>query len=529
MVSAAGTTTDLGVTLDDYSVGGDVAVGSGKVFVALADRIAVANSRGELTGSITDLPGAVGLATAPDGRRVYAALHDSNEVAEIDAADLTITRRIDLAAYPCPTNLSISGDRLWVGYGCRDQDTGGVLSLDLSTSAPQPTLLTSGRYGAPVIAVAGNTLVFGDSGLSPSDLLVYDVSDTPATFRGEIDGHTYGTSNLQDLAITADGSMVISAFGYPERYEAWDTTNLTKVRTYGEAPFPTFAGYPVGVVISPDGDRIAGGWTAGPERGITLYDAETTTKLYGRDNPIGAVVKGSLAFSGTDVFCVLREYSTNRLYLWRYAGNSPTTSAIALMPPPAGTLWKPLTLTGRLTLADESTPGVQEIEVSRRLPNGTNQPLKDVTTALDGTFTITDTPPVTGDISYDMVWEGLEDVTGSTASVTVTVDKTEATLTLTGPTRATVGEQFQISGSVKIRNLGPFPPARLQLLRTVANNHGTSTTTLYVETALGDGSFSYVDTPTKQGLYTYSVKWPGDDNTKPTQATHVVKVVRGRG
>ena len=218
MVSAAGTTTYLGVTLDDYSVGGDVAVGSGKVFVALADPIAVANSRGELTGSITDLPGAVGLATAPDGRRVYAALHDSNEVAEIDAADLTITRRIDLAAYPCPTTSQFRGTDCGSDYGCHDQDTGGVLSLDLSTSAPQPTLLTSGRYGAPVIAVAGNTLVFGDSGLSPSDLLVYDVSDTPATLRGEIDGHTYGTSNLQDLAITADGSMVISAFGYPERY-----------------------------------------------------------------------------------------------------------------------------------------------------------------------------------------------------------------------------------------------------------------------------------------------------------------------
>ncbi|WP_432921394.1 YncE family protein [Microbispora sp. CA-135349] len=91
--------------------------GGGKVFVAGDDRIVVADADGTLNGAVTGLSGALGLAITPDGTRLYAALRGSNEVAEINAADLTVTRRFNLAEYPCPTNLALSGNHLWVGYG----------------------------------------------------------------------------------------------------------------------------------------------------------------------------------------------------------------------------------------------------------------------------------------------------------------------------------------------------------------------------------------------------------------------------
>jgi hypothetical protein len=49
---------------------GDVVVGGGKVFVAAADRIVLADSRGTLTDAVTGLSGAVGLAISPEGSRL---------------------------------------------------------------------------------------------------------------------------------------------------------------------------------------------------------------------------------------------------------------------------------------------------------------------------------------------------------------------------------------------------------------------------------------------------------------------------
>ena len=40
-------------------------------------------------------------------------------------------------------------------------------------------------------------------------------------------------------------------------------------------------------------------------------------------------------------------------------------------------------------------------------------------TAADGTFSVTDTPPVGGDIRYDVAWDGNAGYRGSGASVTV--------------------------------------------------------------------------------------------------------------
>ncbi|MGW2215950.1 hypothetical protein ACWCSD_13255 [Nonomuraea sp. NPDC001684] len=171
---------------------GDLATGGGKVFVSVKDRIVVTDSRGLSTGTVTGLSGAAGLASTQDGTRLYAALSGSNEVAEIDTSGPTITRRINLASYPCPSKLSLSGDRLWVGYGCAGTWGGGVVSLDVDVTAPEPQPVEVGprTYAAPLVAAAGDTLVMSGSDDSQDDLTVYDTSTTSATLRGVIDGQT---------------------------------------------------------------------------------------------------------------------------------------------------------------------------------------------------------------------------------------------------------------------------------------------------------------------------------------------------
>lgn len=519
--SAADVTTYLGESPGT----GDVVTGDGKIFIAMGGQVLIANPEGTVTGSVADLSGASHLAITPDRTRIYATLLASNEVAEIDTGDLTVTRRIDLSSYPCPMNLALSGTRLWVGYGC-EPGAAGVVGLDLSAPAPEPVRLETGSMlDAPLVAAAGNTLVIGEPQRSVTDLMVYDTSAAPATLRGVISGATGGSmSRLRDLAITADGSMVISAFPGPYRFDAWDTTTLTKVRTYAVDPTPT--GYSQAVAISPNGAYIAG--VGASPTNISVYDAQTTTKVYAYANQAGEPVPGSFTFSGTDVYGLLKDLRTNRLYLWRLHGATLPASTMTLTVPSTGTAREPLTLTGRLTLPGESTTGAQPLVVTRRLPDGTSTPLPGAASE-DGTFTITDTPPVGGTISYDVLWDGDSHFRWSRKSATVTVAKHQSSLTLTGPAGGVAGKQLQFSGALDTGGEAAPMGASLTVQRTYINRKGTSTTSLPAVTPGSDGTFSFTDTPSQGGQYTYTVQWAGDAASLPAQGSHDVEVQGGLG
>ncbi|YCK38335.1 hypothetical protein ACNF49_31055 [Actinomadura sp. ATCC 39365] len=516
-LAPAASAADSTTYLEGVTGVGDVAAGGGKVFFAARDRIVVADTGGAVTGAVTGLSGADGLALTPDGSRLFAALSGSNQVAEINVADLTVTRRIDLAAYPCPTHLSLSGDRLWVGYGCT---FGGVLSLDVSAATPQPTRIVSDMHGAPLVAAAGDTVVLGESGISQSDLLVFDVSTTPPTRRGIIEDDPY-SANLEDLTITPDGSTAISAFGAARWYTAWDTTSLAKVRTYGVETGPEFSGYPIALAISPDGSQVAGGRVSGPD--VALYDAATTTKTYTDDHPVGELVPRTLAFSGADVFGVLKEQSTGRFSLWRLAGATLPASAVSLTAPPSATALEPLTVTGALTLSGGTAPGAQPLVVTRKLPNGTSTTLPTVTTAADGTFTLTDTPPTGGAITYAALWDGSPGFRWSSTSVTLTVARHATSLTLSGPQNGKIGKQLVLDGTLDIGGHPPAPLSYVKLVRTITDDSGTTTVSRSVPLAT-DGSFSTADSPRVNGQYAYTVEWAGDGATLPSQANRTVTV-----
>ncbi|SIR97162.1 YncE family protein [Micromonospora avicenniae] len=229
-------------------------------------------SRGAIAGgTIAGLASPTGLAITPDGSRVYAALSGSNEIAKIDAATLAVTRQIDLSAYPSPTNLSLDGDRLWVGYGVKGSCAGGILSLDLSAAASAPVQVADRMYGAPPAAGAGTTVATGESGLSPSNLRAYDVSTTPATLRGIINGSANGLWDLNDLTITPDGAHAITVFP-GSGLDVWDTTTLTKVRTYGSRS--EYPGAPRSVARSADGAHHAAAFDNVAAEGARLVAAD---------------------------------------------------------------------------------------------------------------------------------------------------------------------------------------------------------------------------------------------------------------
>ncbi|MFD1547461.1 hypothetical protein [Nonomuraea guangzhouensis] len=507
--SAKDSMTDLGVLT--YS--GDLVVGGDKVAVAAGDRIVVADTTGEIEGAVTGLSGADSLAITPDGARLYAALYGSNEVAEINTATLEITRRIDLADYPCPESLALTGERLWVGYyGC---GTGyGVLGLDLSVAEPEPepfdtSLLKSG----PSIAAAGNTLVVGEGAGYPTDLFVYDISGTAPVLRGEIDGHVTGNGQLMDVTVTPDGSHVISAFALPYSFDVWDATTLSKVGGYDGPAWAT------AVAISPDGAYVAGGRDNG--QGVatmTLYDADSKANLHTENTTVGQVVGGSVAFSGRDIFSLVRS-RTKQLYLWRLHDMTLPRSTLTLTAAPGGTAHQPLTMTGQLAFADGTAPGAQQLAVTRTLPDGTSADLPGVTTAADGTFSITDAPPIGGQLTYTVRWKGDEEHRWSKASVTTAVRYGTA-LTLTGPTSAVAGEQLVFSGVFQVEGTTVPIGSRVTVQRTLTTD-GSGLRRWSAR--INNGSYLFVDTP-EAGEYTYTVLWPGDSRTGPAQASQAVKI-----
>ncbi|WP_431901631.1 YncE family protein [Nonomuraea sp. bgisy101] len=241
--TAADSLTPLDNATGSFDIAGDIAVGGGKVFTSMDDRIIVADTEGRLTGAITGLSDVRDLVTTPDGTRLYAALGGSHEVAEINTADLGIIRRIPLAPYQCPSRLALAEHQLWVSYGCPADSSGGAVGVDLSASIPDP-VPTNPLVDAPKIASAGGTLVVADFW----DLRVYDIQNGTPTLRGTINSYDHQLWNgWGQVTLAPDGLTAYTTPGSANDFDAWDLTTLTKARSYGKrgsSPPPSPASSP---------------------------------------------------------------------------------------------------------------------------------------------------------------------------------------------------------------------------------------------------------------------------------------------
>jgi YVTN family beta-propeller protein len=518
--SAADTTTDLGVTFDSYTA--DLAVGGGRVFVPADDRIIVADTDGNLTsGVVTGLSGVRELAMNADNTRLYAALTGSNEVAEIDTASLAVTRRIDLSAHPCPSTLALLGERLWVGHGC-DNGPGGVVGLDLNADTPAPVAVGGEHMRAPVLAAAGDTLVVGRTSLHHADMLVYDVGGGTPELRGTIDGKKWRMDYLRDLALASDGTTLFSAADTPGHFTRYDTTTLAATGTYGDG----WDGYPSAVALGSGGAYVAAGRQWGTD--LTLYDAGTGAAVFSADQPDAELIPGGVAFSGPDVFALLRN-TAGRLLLWRLHGVTLPASALTVTTPAREWIGSPVTVEGRLTRANGKPAIIQPLTVTRRLPDGTSEPLDSVTTGKDSRFTFTDTPPGVGDVTYTVLWDGDSRSRWSSASVTVTVRHISA-LTLDGPQSGVVGTAMELTGVLTAGGKPPSPGATLTVQRSVyVDNVSDGSVKLPPVSVNADGTYTFTDTPAIAGKYSYLALWSGEVTAGPAKATHQIKVTLGTG
>jgi YVTN family beta-propeller protein len=387
--------------------------------------ILVTDYSGQTVATIPNESGAYGLALSGDGSTVYAALSGSGAISAISTSTLTETARY--ATGPNPAFVAYTSGKIWFSYFPPTPGAqAGIGSIDPSTSPATVTLnATNDPFnawtGAPMLAASpnGELVAGGPPGGSPIELASYDVSSGTATVLAP---KTFvdAASNLESMQITPDGKDVVVASAAPYYHQVFQVSNLSAAGEY-----PT-TNYPDSVSIASDGTVAAGTDSGSNEVFLFAPGGSTPLKTYTFGSNWLDLDGVAITPDASELFAVT---SANG------SGSNPTLniisdpvqgpSTLSVTGPATDNKDQAITLTG--TLGGTSPyAGGQTLQVTRIDPtNPDGVALPDVTTAADGSFTITDTPPKvnvdSGTVTYKVSYAGDAYLTASTASASVTV------------------------------------------------------------------------------------------------------------
>jgi DNA-binding beta-propeller fold protein YncE len=377
--------------------------------------LVVTDLDGRLVGTIGNQQGATGLAVSADSTTVYAALGDGDAVSAIDTATLTERARYPLGAGTCPSDLVPAGGKLWFSYGC-GQD-GRIGSLDLRGPEPVVALDQGGAwYFPPRLASASadqGVLVAGRRETSPTTVTSFDVTSGQAVVRASTDALG---GFLRDLEVTPDGTGVLVVTHEPDYPLVLSVADMSQVGYYdGSVGTTLVAVRPDGAVVTGTPAGILDAFAVGENRKVwTSYD--------GLAEP-GLEVQGlAWAPNGGRVYTVSDDFSVGQPVL-RVLVPPPLNTSIAaeLLTWPV-LVRQPMTIAGRLSIEDNTQPGVQTLHVTRQDRKGTVT-LPDLKTAADGTFSLTDRPRTAGDTAYAFQFGGTDTLLPTQYAVTVPVAK----------------------------------------------------------------------------------------------------------
>ena len=212
-----------------------------QVFIAggpTSNWIEVRGFDGSLKGTVAGQTGARGLALAPDGSAVYAALDGTGAVSRISTTTLSETARYPLGVGNCVSNVAFAGSTLYVSYGCTT--SGRVAPLDLAAETPAlGAPLPGSFYPAPKIAGDADGRVLAALQPVTGKLVRYDLTQTPVTSMTASAERTGSVgANCADLAVHPDGVDGIVACGSPYVHKAWSLSDLSLSFTYPTDAYP---------------------------------------------------------------------------------------------------------------------------------------------------------------------------------------------------------------------------------------------------------------------------------------------------
>lgn len=286
--------------------------------------VVVTDFSGSVVKQITGEFGADGLALSADGGTVYAALSAGDAVSAISTGTLAETARYTTPAQTCPTTLARTGQFLWIGYGCGGQFTGGIGRLDTAATAPTVTLGQQGEavfQGAPLLAAANSgPVVATQPNLSLSTTDVYSVSG--GTLLAGPSGTVAG-SNVADIAVTPDGSVLYSTAGSEDHVAGVATADLAGRGSYSTGHFPD------AVAVSADGGFVATGVFSAAHK-VLVFASGGTTPVHTVNLSTSVTANRGLAWSadGQKLFVVTEAVSGGSPDL--VVVNNPTSTCTIL-------------------------------------------------------------------------------------------------------------------------------------------------------------------------------------------------------
>ncbi|MET8291190.1 Ig-like domain repeat protein [Streptomyces sp. NPDC005132] len=437
VTSAAPALADSSTILPVESTG-DVVVDGVHQRVFISDptggKVVATDYSGTVVGTVDSLPGVRGLELSADSGTLYAAVEDADAIVAIDTATATEAHRYATGDGTQPEYPALAGGKVWFGYA--GSGRGNIGSLDLSGGDPVVALkqdTTRTWSYAPILGSsvgAPGTIVAGAPEQSPVELAVFDVSSGSAN-RTAYAFDPGNSSNLSDLAVTPDGKDVITASGAPYKQEVFKLSDLSEDGSYTTNPYPN------AVDIAPNGTVAAGTFSwYDPDVHIFEPGVSTPVRQYDFPNTGGSSGSDTLAASGLawapdagKLFAV--SYNDEDVYSLRVFDN-PTKAETDLTAtaPATATRAKSLDVTGKLT-SDTAFPSGATVSVRRtdaESPSG--KLLGTATVGAAGSYSFADTPPAGGKVTYTVTYAGDDYHAGATATSTVNVTRTAATVTL---------------------------------------------------------------------------------------------------
>ena len=326
-----------------------------------ANEVLVFDESGSLLATIPDEPGARGMVI--DGSTLYVAQSTAGAIDQINLDTLTdagalVTGLVD------PVWLAVAGGRLWTAVGGTNawDELASITLTGTTTVFPTPTY-----YSADVTSSPGdpNGLYVAEDGLSPGAIYRLNVaSGVPVAL---VKNTATDQGNIEQLAVSPDGTRVLPASGYPYELEELSPATLTADGVvYPGQPYPSAVAVSAG-----DGGLVALGLDNGySSPDISLFPlgqtapilTATTTNSSGTAN----VVPHGLALdaAGTVLFAVTADdvyASSFTLHVLRFRTATTTTLSTSANPVVVS---QPVTFTamvagssptGTVTFSDGST------------------------------------------------------------------------------------------------------------------------------------------------------------------------------
>ncbi|MEU5700467.1 hypothetical protein [Streptomyces aurantiacus] len=345
------------------------------------DAVLATDHDGQVVKKVEGLDGARGMTESADESTLYVALPDADAISVIDTATMTETRRISTGADTEPESLALAGGRLFFGYQATVFDA-GIGSVAIAEATPTVSLDDNPVwYGKPRLASssgAPDRLVAAES-QGALGMRVYDVGS------GTLQETAYSdaVADVEDVAVTPDGSSVITANGSNYYHQRWRLSDLTEEAQYDTGPYPN------SVAVDSHG-TVAAGVVAGGEWDVYVYRPGETAayRTVALSPGYADLLDRGVAWApdGNRLFTTRFPYS-GEVVLDIVTDVAKASSTITLSAPPTNPVGTPVTVTGKLTSL-VPFPKRRAVAVTR---NGVELP--DVKVGRDGTFSFNDTPP----------------------------------------------------------------------------------------------------------------------------------------